>query len=211
MSGAGRDEWIIIAIPSSPKIPFDSKASYIELQIDTLDNVKFPHSGSSMGINYTNGLSLFGGDTESDAIQIGGYLPFTWGLDTFGISYSLGSTMNELPDEFGYFDLGGFLSLKAYQKGQLKGKHLGTLGLLYYRRISGGSRFLTQTPIYVGGSIETGGAWDIKDDISSDGLHYSSSIFIGADTFMGPIYLGLGLGYGDEGNKSAFLFIGQFF
>jgi NTE family protein len=198
-----------IAIPRNPKISFDSTAFYLEFQTDTLDNVKFPHSGSSMGFNYSNGLSLFGGDSKTDAIQLGGYIPATWGLDTFGLSYSFGSTMNEEPNDSGYFDLGGFLSLTAYQQGQLRGNHVGTLAMLYYRRISGGSRFLTQTPIYVGGSIETGGAWDLKDDIGADGLHYSSSIFVAADTFVGPIYLGLGVG--DEGNKSAFLFVGQLF
>ena len=198
-----------IASPANPQISFDSTNFNLALQIDTLDNVKFPHSGNTMAITYTNGLSLFGGDNETDAIQIGGYSPITWGADTLGLSYTFGSTMNEKPNESGYFNLGGFLSLTAYQQGQLSGNHIGTLGLIYYRRITGGTRFLTQTPIYIGGSIETGGAWDTKDDISTDGLHYSSSLFFGADTFMGPIYLGFGIG--DEGNKSAFLFVGQLF
>jgi NTE family protein len=40
-------------------------------------------------------------------------------------------------------------------------------------------------------------------------LHTSASIWFGADTFLGPIYLGYGVG--DDGHSAAFLYIGQLF
>jgi len=48
-----------------------------------------------------------------------------------------------------------------------------------------------------------------RSDMSFHDLHTNASIFIGADTFLGPIYLGYGVG--DDGNSAAFLYIGQLF
>jgi NTE family protein len=98
--------------------------------------------------------------------------------------------------------------MTAYQPGQLRGNHGGTLGLMYYYRL-GGLRLLTQTPFYIGGVLEVGKVWNHRSDASFHDLHNSASIFLGADTFLGPVYLGYGVG--DDGNSAAFLYIGQLF
>lgn len=177
--------------------------------IDTLDSVLFPHTGVNFSLEYENELSLLGGDGRVDTLTVGAYIPKTWGRNTVGLRAIVASSFNGTPDESNLFPLGGFLNLTAYAPGQLTGNHGGALTTVYYRRIAGGTRYLAQTPIYFGGSLETGNLWTRRSDVSLNDLRWSSSVFVGADTPLGPLYLGAAVG--DGGQTSAFLFVGQLF
>lgn len=198
-----------IGFPEGLSTPFDETNFIATFEVDTLDNIDFPHSGMSLEVGYSNGLSLLDGDSRVDTFQIGGYHPFTWGRNTLGGIYRFATTFNGAPDETDLFGLGGFLRLTAFTPGQVTGNHGGSVAAIYYRRIAGGPGYLAQTPIFVGGTIETGNVWNRRTDMSLGDLRWSSSVFVGADTPIGPIYLGAGVG--DGGQTSAFLFVGQLF
>lgn len=198
-----------IGFPDGLSLPFDETTLAAVFLVDTLDNIDFPHSGTSLEVIYTNSLSWLGGDSRIDAFQFGGYHPFTWGQNTLGALYRFATTFNGTPDETDLFPLGGFLKLTAFTPGQLAGNHGGTIAAVYYRRIAGGPGYLAQTPIYIGGAMEVGNVWERRSDISLGDLRWSSSLFVGADTPIGPIYLGTGIGSG--GQVSAFLYVGQLF
>ena len=58
----------------------------------------------------------------------------------------------------------------------------------------------------VGTSLEYGNVWENRSDIDiGDGL-FAGSLFLGADTAVGPVYLGYGLAEG--GNSSFYLYVG---
>jgi NTE family protein len=59
--------------------------------------------------------------------------------------------------------------------------------------------------VYVGGSGEVGRISDRVDDLPTSGTVWSASAFIGADTFLGPAYVGVGAG---AGRWSLFLLLG---
>jgi len=198
-----------VGLPKDLSIPFDQTAFIANFSVDTLDNIEFPQKGMAIDVVYSNQLSFLKGDSKVDSLRIGGYHPFSWGRNTLGLNYSFGTTFNGTPDETNTFSLGGFLNLTAFTAGQLSGNHGGTLGAIYYRRISGGPKYLTHTPIYVGGLVEAGNVWNTRSDMSLSDLRWSSSLFIGADTIIGPVYLGGAIG--SEGQTSAFLFVGQLF
>jgi NTE family protein len=60
--------------------------------------------------------------------------------------------------------------------------------------------------IYVGGSAEAGRITDRFDGLPSPGTLWSGSVFLGADTFLGPLFLGLGVG--KSGNWSLYFLVG---
>jgi len=198
-----------IGYPKDFKFPYDDTAFVTRFSVDTLDNVQFPHRGMSFDFEYKNSMPWLGGDGSVDTVQFGAYHPFSWGKNTVGVNYRFGTSMNGTPDETNLFPLGGFLNLSAYFPGQLTGNHRGSAGLVYYRRVAGGLRFLTQTPIYLGALLEAGNVWNNRDDVSLNDLHHSASLFFGADTFLGPVYLGYAVG--DDSQSAAFLYIGQIF
>ena len=61
-------------------------------------------------------------------------------------------------------------------------------------------------PMYVGGSVEGGNAWMQQTDMAFDDLLLNGSVFMGADTVIGPVFLAAG--FGEGGAKSLFLSIG---
>jgi len=47
-------------------------------------------------------------------------------------------------------------------------------------------------PLYIGASFEAGNVWLDRSDASWSDLEYSSSIFLGARSPLGPLYFALG-------------------
>lgn len=198
-----------IGFPADVSVNFDETALLASFSVDTLDGVFFPQNGIQFGIEYENNQSWLNGNTRADTLFFGSYIPKTWGKNTLGLISRFGTTFNGEPNETNLFPLGGFLSMTAYSPGQLTGNHGGSAGALYYRRISGGPRYLAQTPIYIGALVETGNLWNDRSDMSLNDLRWSSGVFVGADTLLGPVYLGAAVG--DRGQTSAFLYVGQLF
>jgi len=60
--------------------------------------------------------------------------------------------------------------------------------------------------LYLGASGEVGYIANRFDNSPSRGTLWSGSTFLGADTFLGPAYLGLG--YGGAGNWSLYMLLG---
>jgi hypothetical protein len=61
----------------------------------------------------------------------------------------------------------------------------------------------------LGASIEAGQTWAERDDISLTDLRLSGSVFIAAETFFGPVFVGAGLT--EPGEGSLFLVFGNLF
>jgi NTE family protein len=78
------------------------------------------------------------------------------------------------------------------------------VALLAYRRY----KPLPVLSWYLGGSLEYGGVWEDRDDLFQDGFA-AGSLFAGADTPIGPLYIGWGLAEG--GNNSVFFSLGKAF
>jgi NTE family protein len=62
-------------------------------------------------------------------------------------------------------------------------------------------------PLYIGASLEYGGVWQTRSEINSQDILLNGSIFIGVDTFFGPLFFGAGLSEG--GNSNFYLSLGQ--
>ena len=62
---------------------------------------------------------------------------------------------------------------------------------------------------YLGGSIETGNVWTRDEDIDFSSLRLAGSVFIGYDSFFGPVYLAFG--HADGGNNALYLYLGRTF
>ena len=61
--------------------------------------------------------------------------------------------------------------------------------------------------VYAGATLEAGNVWQLADDIGFDSLRYSGSLFLGAESPLGPAYLAAG--YSDEGDFSIYFYLGN--
>ena len=94
----------------------------------------------------------------------------------------------------------------GYKTGQLYGATLAAGKIMYYHRILRGS---VLDGAYGGFSLELGKVGNPVVASNPDGLLKSGSIFLAADTPIGPAYLAYGRAV--DGNQSFYFFLGRAF
>lgn len=203
------DVSVRIGNPAIPTGNFEEADLIAVFQIDTLDNADFPRTGLATSIFYRNGLPILGSDATDDQVQIELFKAWSWGANTILGTAEFGAGFNGRATAQSLFELGGFVSLSGFSRGELTGRHVTQAGVIYYRQIGGRSGVLLNIPIYAGATVEAGNVWQDLDDFAVDDLIVGSSLFLGAETVIGPVYVGGGVN--TEGATSFFLFLGQFF
>jgi NTE family protein len=182
---------------------FDRRGIVVGATVDQLDNLNFPNEGYLVRINSFSSLEALGADFNYNKVEgsLGG--AFTGRKQTFFASLSAGSHIgSNLPfdDEL---TLGGFLSLSGLRQNQLRGQSMALARVISYHRV--GESFIGD--LYLGGSLESGNVWE--ENFEFDDLQYAGSVFLGYDTILGPLYLGLGLI--DQGRGAGYFYLGRTF
>jgi NTE family protein len=190
---------------------FNQRVSWIEdavrarVVVDQLDFASFPQSGyrgeAQAWVGQRSGAlsgSFFRVEAEGTAVR-------TWGAHTFNLYGLLQVADQGNPAGIERYSLGGFHQLSGYQPGQLSGNDVLFARLTWYRRLS-------QTPaltrgFFVGATLEAGNVWAKSSGLRVTGLRTGSSLFIGADTGVGPLFLGIT--YAPQGGTGLALFIGR--
>jgi NTE family protein len=182
---------------------------------DTLDSAWFPRSGQRLKLDLTRPLSTFGADREYTRLEATWRGAWKFGKDSLTGSLRGGTSFDDQMPYYDQFDLGGFLRLSGYANEQFRGNQIAYANLVYQRQIA------TLTPplgraLYLGGSLEYGRLWDVAlndpDSTTAPFLNpeknrYGGSLFFGADTWLGPFYLGWGLS--GEGDNTFYVLLGQ--
>jgi NTE family protein len=107
------------------------------------------------------------------------------------------------------FPLGGFLNLSGLRADSLLGPNFGIMRALYYRQIGRGGPGYLDLPTYLGVSLEMGNVWQTRSAASFSNTQKDASLFLGLDTFLGPLYLATG--FDEHGNQAFYLFLGRVF
>ena len=173
--------------------------------VDQLDFANFPQSGYRTEAEAWIGRRA--GDLSGHFVRLeaNAQTVRSWGAHTLALYGSL--QMADQRGSFGIerYTLGGFHQLSGYQSGQLSGNDVLLMRLTWYRRVS-------QTPaltrgFFVGATLEAGNAWARSSAMRLGDLRSGISLFIGADTGLGPLHLGLT--YAPRGSAGLALFIGR--
>jgi NTE family protein len=174
---------------------------------DTLDNVRFPTSGLFSRARYVHHVTWLGGDLDYSVADFQLFKAFSWGLNTLVASGEIGFTSEGDGRSLGDFRLGGFLNLSGLDENQLIGRHKLLGRAIFYHRISAKSP-IVDFPLYLGGSLEVGNTWVSLDEVSLGALRPAGSLFLGADTPLGPFIVAGGL---TRGNGALYLILGRIF
>ena len=78
--------------------------------------------------------------------------------------------------------------------------------MLFYRRIGDSPAGLFDAPVYLGASLEAGNVWESRSQISASSALVHGSLFVGVDSYIGPLFLAAG--FGEGGTSNVYLFIG---
>ena len=177
--------------------------------LDTLDSARFPRSGVQVGVVYDHQLEVLGADAPSQSAELGGIVARSSGPHTLLASGELGLDLGGSPGVEELFSLGGMFNLSGFARDEVSGNNKVFGNLSYYYRLSDLAGFDFGVPLYAGASLEYGGVYEDLDDFGARHNFVASALFAGADTPLGPLYLGYGMAEG--GNRSLYLFLGQNF
>ena len=200
---------------ASSSITVNTWGPYLSYDLDSLDSRAFPEKGHYLSGRMTYAHSQGGEDLTTDR---------EWGLvselsliqplrlyerHTLNMRLSGGgSAVSDLQPMY-LQDLGGLFNLSGYQRYQLSGRYKLFGAMIYSYRLLDNNFGAFKSPLYLGFSLERGNIWAAKSEMNWNDMQNAASIYVGSDTFLGPVYLAYG--QADSGDSSAYLLFGDTF
>lgn len=185
-----------------PQGRFDDAKLYGRFSYDTLDIANWPTRGRIGVVEYAAARRDLGGGADFDQASVSGSHFSSFGSTTVGLLGQVNATVDGTAPGQDRFRLGGFLRLSGFAQDSLSGQQSGLATVIAYRRY----KPLPVLSWFVGASLEYGGVWEDSRDLFRNGIT-AGSVFLGADTPLGPTYLGYG--HAERGNNSIFFFLGR--
>jgi len=176
------------------------------LLYDTRDSGGLARQGSYVKADLLAPLESLGADEQYFRTEIQAGKAVSSGPNTLTLNLRGGSAFGDEMPYYDQFPLGGFLKLSGYANEQFRGNEYAFGSLIYQHQLT------TLTPplgrgLYLGGSLEVGRLWDVFEELNPSETRFGSSLFFGADTWLGPFYLGLGLSA--DGDTTGYVTLGK--
>jgi NTE family protein len=184
---------------------YETTGLQIRLLVDQLDRVRLASEGYAFDLTALKARQRDGTKLDYSLLEGHGQLFLDQGPHILGISVEAGTSFNTTLPGQDLFQLGGPLRLSGYRFGEFLGAQY-DFARLEYRNRAIRLPAILGSGVFLGGSIETGRMDNLLNTGANSGRRYSTSIFLSANTALGPAYLGFGVG--DEGSKTLFLVLG---
>lgn len=191
--------------PVLPNTRETSAGMRVRLFADQLDSAFYPRSGYRVAASAYAADEGFGSDRNYQRLEGQLVAARSWGDHTFSLTASGGTDLDSNMPSYDAFTLGGPLRLSGYRINEFSGREMAFGRLMYYKRALHLPDLLG-SGIYVGASLEAGRMSQQYVGTPSTGAILSGSVFVGAATFLGPLYFGIGAG--EAGRWSLYLLLG---
>ena len=198
-----------LGVPDDVPASVDRGWMHADVTLDTLDAPNFATRGTYGRVSLLASREELGASDNYTRLEGQFYRPITFGKNTIvprvSASLKLGGGGVPLYDQV---PLGGFVNLSGLSRGVLFGQNSALAELVCYRKLAelpaGVGRAL-----YGGFSVEAGEVWTDARDFHMGDAVFAGSVFVGADTFLGGLYLGVGVA--ERGDAAVYLQLGPLF
>ncbi|QXI37160.1 patatin-like phospholipase family protein [Pseudomonas xantholysinigenes] len=191
-----------------PKVSFNEGFYELKYSFDTFDNVYFPHSGEDIGLTVRKYDRSLDSDQDYRQWLVNLDKAISSGPNTLVLGGRYGRTLDEAEVVTSSFVFGGARQLSGFRQDSISGQNMSLLRMVYYRRLTPRAYLPLDFPLYLGGSLERGRAWNNDNEFDS-GYINAASIFLGLETPLGP--LNLSYGANDAHEKAVYLNLGHTF
>ena len=201
---------VLIGDPGLPTTDFDLGGAFVNFGYDRLDSGYFPKQGQAFRASWLADREALGATRDADIVRASWQLARSRGRYSMVWSMDGGSALDDQvvsPQEL--FTLGGLFDLSGLPPDAKVGTQYGIARAIVYRRISRGGTGFFEFPAYIGFSVEAGNVWATRDDVDVGDLETGGSLFLGAESPFGPVYLAAGLASGGE--RAFYLYLGKTF
>jgi NTE family protein len=174
---------------------------------DQIDNPGFPRDGLLLSLKGFSTIAAWGSDDEYNRTELLALGARTWDRHTLQLAGYVGDSLHGQLPAYDPFFLGGFLRGSGYRMDELIGERVALARSVYAYRMASlppqiGSGF------YLGGSLEGTRAVLGLDPAADSKVRYSASLFLAADTKLGPAYVAIGQGLNDERPRTLYFMFG---
>jgi NTE family protein len=203
-----RDTFVRTGSRSLPDVQEDYSGAQLSLIADHLDATDFPREGYLLGLTARLEhvrAEAFDIDELTHRVQLVGKKVESWGNHTFAAAFRIGEGSQDMSLNQA-FSLGGFMNMSGLQLNQILGTSLRYGSLSYQNQILTLPHPLGRG-IYAGVALE--GARmrsSLLFGMERDWIG-GATVFLGAHTGIGPVYLGYG--YAQGNNRLVYLFLGR--
>jgi NTE family protein len=198
-----------IGFPSLPS--FDGREAGVRgtFRMDTRDATAFPRKGTIVLAQYSQSSSDLGSDTEVRQGFVAAGHHVTFGRNT--MSFAAEALTNAEPADFyqQLYTLGGVFRLSGLGDKELLGDRGGLARAMYLRELHRLSLGPIAFRVFAGASVEVGQVYAIGDPVTVESLRTGGSIYLAAETPLGPAYLGGG--FTENGRQRLFFALGHTF
>jgi NTE family protein len=175
---------------------------------DQIDSVRFPRDGLLATLHSFGTLGDLGSDDDYNKTELSVMAAKSRGKHALQLAGYFGDTLYGKLPPYDPFLLGGFLRGSGYQIDQLVGSRVGLARAVYSYQLAALPAVLGRG-VYLGGSLEATRASLGSDLNDNGGIRPSASVFLGADTFLGPAFLAWGQAFGDESAQTLYFMLGM--
>ena len=197
------DAEVEIGDPDIPRVNFDEGALTVEATLDDIDSLYFPRDGLLASAGTYQSRPGLGADTRFGQLDFDAVAAKSFGKHAGQLGLRYHVTSSGTAPVQNLYRLGGRWRLAGFQNNQLTGQAyaLGFAGYTYeLGKVLGRSA-------QAGGTLEYGNAWQHRSDMSlSDGI-WNGSLFLGFDSWVGPLIFGMG--FREGGENVLFIELGQ--
>jgi len=177
--------------PVLPAVKELTAGVHADLFVDKLDHAWFPTDGVSGSAHAYAALTALGSAQSYQKLEGAARWVKSWGNNTLQLGVQGGTDLGSNMPAYESFTLGGPLHLSGYRINEFAGREFWFARAMYYNKIFPLPDLLG-SGVYLGASAETGRMSNRFDGLPSPGQLWSASAYIGADTFVGPMFIGVG-------------------
>jgi NTE family protein len=190
-------------------LPFDYDDNFHvgELQLsylhDSLDSLYFATSGALHNVVFRYADKALGSTQDYEQAEASGVLTASRGKNSLVVAYEAGYSLDDDAPLESWYQMGGFTRLSGLAPAQLSGRHSALASLVFFRRLNE----VRLLPAYAGFTLEAGNVWSTSSEVAVDDLRYSASVFLGAESPLGPLYFAVG--HSDSGDSAVYFYVGN--
>jgi NTE family protein len=192
-----------IGLPEYPSVDERRAGGEARFRIDTADSVIFPTTGSGVDLRYRHSSESLGADKNFSRIRGAATHAWSFGKNTLVPYLEYGDNLEPVESFFSLLPMGGLFRLSGLGSNELLGEKIVLARVLAYRRLFQFDVAGMGIRIIAGLSLEAGNAYDTDESISWGNTLKGGCIFVGGETFIGPVIFAYGRA---EGNRDRFYF-----
>jgi NTE family protein len=190
-------------------IHFHTGQAIAQFTVDTLDDLGFPSEGRFGSVNFAHSDRAIGADETYNRLQVTANQVISVDRNRFIVGVQGGTGIGGSLPLYDRFTTGGLFSVSGYARDSITTGKMAIGRLVYMRAMSETSPLAFDLPLYLGASLEGGLVDDGDSGNEFERRVMGASLFAGADTILGPLYLAYG--HADGGRQSVYLYFGKMF